>query len=330
VGGHLAVLLAVLLFGTISNPGVLVDREAYVMDTRVRLVTTAVTRADGLASLERALGVLEATEAELSTWIADSALSRVNRAPVGRPYQVDASACVLLGELAKWQRETGGTFDPAIGRLLEAWDVHGSGRVPTDAELTRARSASGFDRLGFEASDCTVTRTTDVLVDVGGFGKGEAIDRAARAFGENAWLIDLGGQVSAWAGSHSTGWPVSVAHPLSRDRAHLNVTIRHGSVSTSGRSERDRMVAGIAVSHILDPRTGHPSSFTGSVTVWHERALIADILSTALFVMGPEEGMRWAAKRGLGVCYQVPSSHGATRVLMTPAFRTAVLSSNQR
>ena len=92
-----------------------------------------------------------------------------------------------------------------------------------------------------------------------------------------------------------------------------------GSLSTSAGSERDLVVNGVRVGHIFDPRTGRPATFNGSVTVWHERGLAADALSTALYVMGPEAGLRWAAARGIAACYLIPE-RGTLRVETTRAF----------
>ena len=80
------------------------------------------------------------------------------------------------------------------------------------------------------------------------------------------------------------------------------------------------MVSGTRVGHIFDPRTGRPATFAGSVTVWHERALAADILSTALYVMGPDIGLRWAEGQGLAACYLIPEG-ASLRMAATAAFR---------
>jgi len=79
-------------------------------------------------------------------------------------------------------------------------------------------------------------------------------------------------------------------------------------------------VDGARVSHIFDPRTMRPAGFEGSVTVWHRRGLAADALSTALFVMGPDEGLRWAEARGIAALYLVPAQGGAVRAAATRAF----------
>ena len=310
--------------------GALVERGAYLMGTRVRLLAWDATRGHGLARLEKALASLEQTEAELSTWRSDSAISALNRSPVGAAWNAPADLCRVLGELSDWQASSGGAFDPSIGRLLQAWDVHGQGRLPSPQELTRARAASGFRQLRLDSVGCTVTRLGDVALDAGAFGKGEALDRLVPALGDGPWLVDLGGQVAATGAPPGlSGWPVGIAHPLARDRAHMEVTLRTGSLSTSAGSERDLVVAGQRVTHILDPRTGGPAAFRGSVVVWHQRALAADILSTALFVMGPDEGLGWAAARGIAACYLVPDGVEAVSMRATPAFRRSVLFSTQ-
>jgi thiamine biosynthesis lipoprotein len=84
------------------------------------------------------------------------------------------------------------------------------------------------------------------------------------------------------------------------------------------------------VGHILDPRTGRPAAFRGSVTVWDRRPLVADILSTALFVMGPDEGIRWAEVRGIAACYLAAGTGGQVRATMTRGFGALVTSASAR
>jgi thiamine biosynthesis lipoprotein len=293
----------------------------------VRLLAWDGSRDTGLARLERALTTLEQTEDELSTWRDGSAITALNRSPVGTPWPAPAAICQMCIVLSEWQRASGGAFDPSIGRLLQAWDIHGRGRIPSTEDLAQARASSGFRHLDFDPARCTVTRRADVAIDVGAFGKGEALDRLEQRLGDRPWMADLGGQVSVHGDPPGrAGWPVSIGHPLDRQRAYADLTLRAGSLSTSAGSERDLFVGGRRITHILDPRVGGPVTFDGSVTVWHRRGLVADILSTALFVMGPDEGFRWADSRGIAACYLVPDRHGEVSMRATAAFRTSVLS----
>lgn len=298
-----------------------VDREAYLMGTRATLAADAPTRAAGLAMLETALEALEETEAELSTWRETSAISLLNHTPPGVPWPASPRLCAMFSTLHEWQRDTRGAFDPAIGALLTAWRVHERGRVPSDREIARARARSGLHLFHFDGRRCTLQRSGGVALDVGGFGKGEGLDRVAAAIGAGPWMIDLGGQVTV-GGPQPDGspWMVGIAHPRHRDRVFFHVQLAGGSLATSGGSERDQRVNGVRIGHILDPRSGRPAPFDGSVTVWHERGLAADILSTALYVMGPDEGLRWAEARGLSACFLVPQG-ASVRVAETAAFR---------
>jgi thiamine biosynthesis lipoprotein len=297
------------------------ERVAYVMGTRVRLAVVDDARARGLARLDRALGALEDAEEELSTWRPGGAIALLNLTPVGERWQASPHVCRMLTTVRHWFRESGGAFDPAIGALADAWGIHGDGLVPSDEAVARALERTGLRHFEFDRHRCAMTRRAEVRMDVGGFGKGEGLDRAAGVLGPGAWLIDLGGQISvSGAAPGASGWQVDIAHPANRASPLMSLVLASGSLSTSGSSERDLVVGGRRVGHILDPRTGRPAPFEGSVSVWHESALVADILSTALYVMGPREGIAWAEERGIAACY-LESADGAIRKSMTAPFR---------
>ena len=312
----------VIVAGSVA--GVQVERSVYLMGTVATFAVDAAERVAGVAQLERMVRVVEATEAELSTWRADSVLGRLNRHPVGEAMRAPAAVCDLLERVAGWRAATGGAFDPAIGSLIEAWDLRGDGRRPDDAALVAARRTAGWEHLAVDVggpAGCAITRTADVTLDAGAFGKGEALDRVRRAEGggANPWMLDFGGQVAVSGAS----WPVGIAHPARRNEAALEVTLSEGSLATSAGSERDLTLPdGTRIGHILDPRTGRPAPAPQpfSVTAWHERALDADILSTALYVMGPEEGIAWAEAQGFAACFLVADAADRVTIRATSAF----------
>jgi thiamine biosynthesis lipoprotein len=139
-------------------------------------------------------------------------------------------------------------------------------------------------------------RVDGMALDPGAIGKGYALDAAARvlrARGVTVALLDFGGQVLALgAPPGAEAWEVDIAHPLRREQAALTLRLRDASASTSGNSERHVVVGGRTLGHIVDPRTGMPTSRNGSVTVIAPTATEADAVSTAMFVMGPKEGSR--------------------------------------
>lgn len=126
-------------------------------------------------------------------------------------------------------------------------------------------------------------------VDEGGFGKGYALDRMLAMLDGEA-VINFGGQLAV-RGSAT----VTIADPARRDTPVVETTIAHGSLSTSSDSEQG--------AHIFNPRTGRAVTGRGSASVFDASALRADILSTALYVMGPEEGLRWADEHGVAALF---------------------------
>lgn len=307
-----------LLAGCASRPAgdaaadtVWVEREAYLMGTTLRGRVLAPTRAAGLAALERAFAEVRRQEALLSSWRGDAELARVNGAPPGVPVRPTPELFALLAEARAWSDSTGAAFDPTVGALVDAWGLRGAGRRPAEAELRRAREASGWRRFALDAAAGTVVRRDSLAwIDTGGFGKGAAlrgVERVLEREGTRAALFDFGGQVLAvGAPPGEAAWPVAAAHPARRQEPAAELRLRGRSASTSSASERWVEEGGERLGHVLDPRTGRPVPAWGSVTVVARDPLAADALSTALFVMGPEEGMRWARERqDVGVLFLV-------------------------
>ena len=310
-----------------------VKRDVYLMGTRATLVASAASRSVAVESLDQMLETLERAEEELSTWRPASMLSRLNRQPVDEAWEAPEWLCEVLGELASWNRWTEGAFDPAIGSLIEAWDLRGDGRELSRAAGAAAHARTGLRHFRVRVFPCSVTRLVDATIDAGAFGKGLALDRVA-ALGRPG-LVDLGGQVAVFDRAPGGGWPVTIAHPQHRELPVVKLHLTSGSLAVSGGSERDRWVGGERLGHIVDPRSGKPISRPISVAVWHERAMVADVLATALYVMGDGEGIGWAERMSIAACFLIPddsTGSGSTpsvTLVATTAFRLRFLDPNQ-
>jgi FAD:protein FMN transferase len=262
-----------------------IERVLFAMGTDLRIQVSAADRATALAASELAVRAIEDTEARLSTWRADSELSQLNRTPIGQPFELSPTTANELGRALELARITDGAFDPTVGALVEAWDLRGEGRIPGDQDLAAAMARTGFEHL--ELNGLMATRHADVQLDAGAFGKGAGLDAAIVALRRTeatSAMVDLGGQL-AYLGSAPRATPI--ANP--RDRAKPAVLIHQvrGSIATTSNSERSIAVGVVRVGHILDPRRGQPAPNFGSATVVADRALDADALATAAFVLGP-------------------------------------------
>lgn len=252
------------------------------------------TRSGALAATEHAFQEVRRLEDLLTTWRLDSELSRLNRASPGEWVSASPELVALLLEARRWSVASGGTFDPGIGALIDAWDLRGQRRRPPARALAHARDVSRIARFGLDSVGHRVMRPAeDSWIDPGGFGKGAALRAAARVLEAGAVdvaFLDFGGQVLAMgAPGDRDGWLVDVAHPTHREISVATLSLRGHSAATSSAAERG--------AHVVDPRSGHPVDPWGSVTVVASDPLVADALATALFVMGPDDALRWAAAR---------------------------------
>ena len=175
--GLLGALLCLAAACQPAPAAVRVERTVFLMGTVATFVAEAPDREIGVTKLERMVRVIEETEAELSTWRDDSVLSALNRQPVDTWLTLPESACVLLDQVAAWHRATEGAFDPAVGRLIDAWALRDAGHVPHADAIAKAKARSGFQHVVVDPERCAASRSADVRLDAGGFGKG----RGARA-----------------------------------------------------------------------------------------------------------------------------------------------------
>ncbi|HEY3176866.1 MAG TPA: FAD:protein FMN transferase [Candidatus Polarisedimenticolia bacterium] len=274
------------------------SRARYLMGT----VCEAVAYGDGAAgAIEAAFDEIARLEQVLSDYKADSDLSRLNRAAGRGAVPCPPDLYDFITAAVGFSRETRGAFDITVGPIIDAWDLRGRGRVPSQAELRGALRRVGWSRIGLDDAARSVRLPEGTVLDPGGLGKGFALDAAARVLrsrGVTAALLDFGGQILAiGAPPGEEAWEVSVAHPLRRDEIALALRLRDASISTSGNSEKGFEVAGRRLGHVVDPHSGLTVAADASATVIAPTGAEADACSTALLVMGPDAGLRWAEER---------------------------------
>jgi FAD:protein FMN transferase len=252
--------------------------------------------AAGVAA-ERALDHVAELEAMLSEWRPDSDISRVNQAAGVAPVKVgpELLECVRASlAVARWSR---GAFDISWAGLRGLWDFSpDSARIPpTPAEVKARLPLWNYRNIVLDEAKGTVfLRRTGMQIGLGGVAKGYALDRAGELLtraGFPNFLIYAGGQVLVHGKKGERLWRVGIQHP--REPRHFAfVEIEDGSLATSGDYEHAWTHEGRTYHHILDPKTGYPSTRTSSVTLIAETALWADAVDTAIFIMGPAAGLK--------------------------------------
>jgi len=277
------------------------------MATRFEIIIPGQTEEYAQGAALAAFDLLERLEQKLSRFIHVSDVTRINALQAGEAIRLGEAAFECLATAMQVWRETGGAFDATLGALKDNW-----GRSGTERRRGRAAAQAlrGMERLELHKDECEVLLNGQpVSLDLGGIGKGYAVDKmveslkewsisTALVHGGESSIYGLGappssgdrqpiskqpvypGRLPAGGVSPRPGWKVAAANPKRPAQALKTVLLRDRSLSASSL---------VGDPHILDPRTGSPVK--GRLGAWSlaPTAALADALSTAFMVMSPDE-----------------------------------------
>ncbi len=235
-------------------------------------------------------------------------LKTVNDKAGTAPVYVEAEIFDLLQDCKAYYTLTGGAFDPAMGTVLQLWhearedglDDPANAYLPAPDALKEAAQHTGPEHIVLDEKKSTVYFSDPLLkLDVGAIAKGWAVQRICE-HAPAGLLISVGGNVCATGPKEPSGtpWAVGIQDPTDQgDYLHI-LNVKRGCVVTSGSYQRAYAVDGKLYHHIIDPQTLYPSQLWTSVSVVCEDSGLADVLSTALFLLSQEEGQALLDKTG--------------------------------
>jgi thiamine biosynthesis lipoprotein len=234
----------------------------------------------------------------LSVWKENSDVVRINANAGKSPVAVSAETLEVLAiarQVSDWTR---GKFDVTFGALSDVWkfDQDQDDAVPTSAQIAARLPLIDYRQLVTDTGHGTAfLRKGGMRAHLGGIGKGYAVDRGVailRAAGLRDFSVQAGGDLYVAGRRGDRPWRLGIADPRAPEGpVFARVELSDSTFSTSGDYERFFMKDGVRYHHILDPQTGQPARLSRSVTIVSKRAVLADGLSTGVFLLGPEEGM---------------------------------------
>ncbi len=294
-----------------------IGREAMACEFEV------VLRGDAHASTETALAALDVVdelEDQLTVYRPHSEVVRLNQAAAIREVLVERGLFQLLQLANEIHAATGGAFDATAGPLAKTWGFfRRQGRMPGDEEIAEALARVGSEDLVLDAERQTVRfGRMGMEINLGGIGKGYALDRAAALLEERGVKDFLfhGGQSSLLArgarskAEGSAGWTIGLGHPLRPGTRLAEIDLVNRACGTSGGGAQFFYHEGRKYSHILDPRSGRPAEGVYSATVVAPTAAEADAWATAAFVLGPQEAVPLLeARPGFALLLIAPGKH---------------------
>lgn len=263
-----------------------------------------------------------------------SALTALNDAIArGEPYEADAEMVDILKAATMLAERSDNLFNPAIGRLIRLWGFQSSDiqpQAPDAAEIRRLVDANPrMSDLRFDGTTIS-SRNRTVMLDLGGYAKGYALDRAAqilRGQRVKAALVNVGGNMLAIGQPGKRLWTVGIQDPRG-EGAIAAVQLRDNeAIGTSGDYQRYFMKDGKRRPHIIDPRTGETTDLVASVTIiisgGDDAGTRSDGHSKPLFVAGPAHWRALAERLGLQEVMLIDSNRN---VEMTPAMQARLAS----
>lgn len=236
----------------------------------------------------------------LSNYKESSQWSMVNRKASERPVPVGTELFDLLAACLDYSRRSEGAFDITVGPLMKVWKFYkGTGHLPHKAEVMAAMNQVGYRHVHLDPANHTVRfDRPGVDMDLGGIGKGYAVDRMVdvlRKNGIGVALVSASGSSIYGMGAppnEPRGWQIQIKDPRDQRRTVETVYLKDMSLSTSGNYEKFFRAEGKIYSHIMDPRTGFPAQGMLSVSVVAPRTLDSEAWTKPFFI----NGRAWAAR----------------------------------
>lgn len=265
---------------------------------------------------------LDGVDRQMSTWRADSDLSRYNTAAAQTWVALPPQCFHVVATALAVARQTDGAYDPTVGRLVNLWGFGPDGArtaPPEPAAIARARADCGWQRLRLDVPRRAVWQPGGVFMDLSAIAKGYAVDEVCAALQPLRiadYLVEVGGELRG-QGRRGDGrpWYVAIESPEQERGLPLVGVLRDGAIATSGDYLRYFDSAGRRYSHTIDPRTAQPVSHSlAAVTVLHAETMLADAYATAFSVLGAEAGLAFAQRHGIAARFVSREAQGLATV----------------
>ena len=267
------------------------------MGSRFEITVVAKDSAGAEKFIDTGVNEIKRIEKLISSWDPDSQTSEINRNAGKHPVKVDPELFKLIQVAVGISKLTDGAFDISYASMDRIWKFDGSmKKMPSEEEIKASVSKVGYENIILDPEGSTVyLKIPGMKIGIGGIGKGYAADVAKSLLmkqGVSAGIINASGDMNTW-GKQPNGddWKVAITNPLNKNHAFALLPIKNGAVVTSGNYEKYVIFDNKRYSHIIDPKTGYPSSGIISVSVFAAKAELADALATSIFVMGTEVGL---------------------------------------
>jgi thiamine biosynthesis lipoprotein len=268
--------------------------EDGIMGTRIVVELWSEDAKKGDAAIQAVLAEMRRVDEAMSTYKPSSELSRLNARAAQQPVVVSQELFALLATSIEYSKITDGAFDITYASVGYLYDYR-KGVRPDEKQIETALAGINYRHLILDAAARSVKYAREgVRIDLGGIGKGHAVDRGIavlRSLGVEHALVTAGGDSRIIGDRFGNPWVVGIRHPDRKDEVIARIPLEDAAISTSGDYERYFDENGVRYHHIIDPHTGRSASKVRSTTIIGPTATRTDGLSKTAFVLGPERAI---------------------------------------
>jgi len=288
-----------LLLCTISiSAQVQKSRLVTLMGSRFQITLVDKDSISAEQSIDKAIAEITRIENLISEWRPETQISQVNQNAGIKPIKVDKEVFDLTKKGIYFSRLTDGAFDISIVAMDKIWKFDDSmDELPSEQAIKESVRHVGYQNIILDSTNSTIfLKNPGMKIGFGSIGKGYAADKTRdlmKSMGVKAGIIDASGDISTW-GTQPDGkpWAIGINNPFNDHKMAAVLYFKENAVTTSGSYEKYAEIHGKRYSHIMNPKTGYPSTGLTSVTITGPNATMANGFSTSIMVLGEKEGLK--------------------------------------
>lgn len=267
------------------------------MGTDIELIAYEESNDKVNSAFDAAVREMERIENEMSEWKEGTPVSNINKNAGKEAVVVPEELFNVISSAQKVSELSNGAFDISWAVMRGLWKFgKDEEHVPSDDEIKQRLPLVNYKNIELNGKNKTVfLKKEGMAIGLGAIAKGYAVDMAMQKMvnmGIKNAIIKAGGDMRIQGTKEGKPWDIGIKHPRDKNKLLGKLNLSNISISTSGDYERYFIKDSILYHHIMNPKTGYPSKECQSVTILAPDTMTSDALSTAVFVLGPEEGMK--------------------------------------
>ena len=274
-----------------------------------------------------AYNILQKVNLEMSTYIDDSLISKVNKADIGQWVTVSQDFLDVLSFATALCKDTRGIYDISIGKLVNLWGFGPDSvdKEPSAEELSYFSSQVGCNSIELDHLNLSIKKVKDVELDFSSIAKGFGVDKVYEFLIKQSYLngffIEIGGEIrSTSLKSNDQPWKAGIINPIQQEKliyTFLSSDFDSFALATSGDYRNIRIFNEREFSHTLDTLSGIPTNLAKkSVSVVAENTMKADALATALNAMALEQAINYADQKKIKALF-ISESEGQSKIIFS-------------